>query len=157
LPAKEEDKDREKSDVIANLPTNGPEVAFVSRVNRTDTAVAHVDTGTTVMVLNVQGKIHGDIPTTAHCGTAMTGSQATIDALGTWMVDLVGSVDGKDLPLALQGTTQITDFQRQALSLHALKELSFDCSHILIQDEGLILPPWGEKVFFLIGNRIFSR
>jgi hypothetical protein len=33
------------SDHIANLPTDGPEVAFISRVNRTDTVVAHVDTG----------------------------------------------------------------------------------------------------------------
>jgi hypothetical protein len=88
----------------------------------------------TVMVSNVQGEIHGAIPTTAHCGTAMTRSRATIDALGTWMVDLVGSAEGKDLPLALQGTTQITDFQRRSLSLHALKELGFDCAHVLTQD-----------------------
>jgi hypothetical protein len=85
--------EEEQSDHISNLPTDRPEVAFVSRVNRTDTVVAHVDTGATVMVSNVQGEIHGAIPTTAHCGTAMTGSRATIHALGTWMVDLVGSVD----------------------------------------------------------------
>jgi hypothetical protein len=78
-----------------------PTVLKSTRVNRSDTVVAHVDTGATVMVSNVHGEIHGAIPTTVHCGTAMTGSRATIDALGTWMVDLVGSVDGKDLPLAL--------------------------------------------------------
>jgi hypothetical protein len=106
------DKVEEQPDLVANLPNDGPEVDFISRVNPTDTVVAHVDTGATVMVSNVHGEIHGAIPTTAHCGTAMTGSRATIDALGTWMVDLVGSVDGKDLPLALRGMTQITDFQQ---------------------------------------------
>jgi hypothetical protein len=106
LSTSKEDKAAERSDLIANLPTYGPEVAFISRVNCTDTVVAHVDTGATIMVSNVQGEIHGAIPTTVHCGTAMTGSRATIDALGTWMVDLASSVDGKDLPLALRGTTQ---------------------------------------------------
>jgi hypothetical protein len=124
----------EQPNLIANLPTDGPEVDFRSRVNRSDTVVAHVNTGATVMVSNVHGEIHGAIPTTAHCGTAMTGSRATIDALGTWMVDLVGSVNGKGLPLALRGTTQITDFQQRSLSLHALKELGFDCAHILTQE-----------------------
>ena len=85
---------------IPNLPDNGPEVNFVSRVNSNDTVLAHVDTGATVMVSNVQGEIHGAVPTTAHCGTAMTGSKATIDALGTWMIELVGSNEGTDLPLA---------------------------------------------------------
>lgn len=49
------------------------------------------------------------------------------------MIDLVGSLDGKDLSLALRGTTQITEFQRRSFSLHALKELGIDCSHILTQ------------------------
>jgi hypothetical protein len=62
-----------------------------------------------------------------------TGSRATIDALGTWMIDLVGSTDGVDLPLALRGTTQITEFQRRLLSLHALKEVGIDCAHVLTQ------------------------
>jgi hypothetical protein len=119
---------------MKRLPHDGPEVTFVSRVQRSDTVLAHVDTGATVMVSNVLGEIHGAVPTNAHCGTAMTGSKATIDALGTWMVDLVRSVDGKDLPLALRGTTQITDFQRRSLSLHALKELGFDCAHVLTQN-----------------------
>jgi hypothetical protein len=48
------------------------------------------------MVSNVQGEIHGAMPTKAHCGTAMTGSRATIDAIGTWMIDLVGSTSGDD-------------------------------------------------------------
>ena len=69
----------------------------------------------------------------AHCGTALTGSKTTIDALGTWMIDFVGSTDKQDLPMALCGTTQITDFQRRSISLHALKELGFDCSHVLTQ------------------------
>jgi hypothetical protein len=90
--------------------------------------------GATVMVSNVLGEIHGAVPTNARCSTAMTGSKATIDALGTWMVDLVGSVDGKDLPLALQGTTQITDFQQCSPSLYALKELGYDCAHVLMQN-----------------------
>jgi hypothetical protein len=46
------------------LPDDGPEVTFISRLNRTDTVVAHVDTGATVMVSNVHGEIHGAIPTT---------------------------------------------------------------------------------------------
>ena len=46
---------------------------------------------------------------------------------------LVGSNQGTGLPLALRGTTQITEFQQRSLSLHALKELGFDCSHILTQ------------------------
>jgi hypothetical protein len=116
-----------------NLPEDGPEVHFVSRLHRTDTVVTHVDTGATVMVSNVHGEIHGAIPTTSHCGTAMTGSRATIDALGTWMIDLVGSTKGIDLPLALRGTTQITEFQRRSLSLHALKEVGIDCAHVLTQ------------------------
>jgi hypothetical protein len=66
-----------------------------------DTVAAHVNTSATVKVSNVQGEIHGAIPTMAHCGTAMTGSKSSIDALGTWKVDLVGSENGKDLPLAL--------------------------------------------------------
>jgi hypothetical protein len=57
-----------------NLPDDGPEVNFISRGNRTDTVLAHVDTGATVMASNVIGEIHGAIPTTSHCGTAMTGS-----------------------------------------------------------------------------------
>jgi hypothetical protein len=64
----------------------------------------------------------------------MTGCKATINALGTWMVDLVGSVNGKDLPLAIRGTTQIMDFQRHSLSLHALKELGYNCAHVLTQN-----------------------
>jgi hypothetical protein len=68
----------------------------------------------------------------------MTGSKATIDALGTWMINLVGSKAGKDLPLALRGTTQITGFQRRSLSLHALKELGFDCAHVLTQEGNLL-------------------
>jgi hypothetical protein len=98
-----------------------------------DTVAAHVNTSATVMVSNVQGEIHGAIPTMAHCGTAMTGSKSSIDALGAWMVDLVGSENGKDLPLVLQGTTQITGFQQQSMSLHALKEAGFNCSHVLTQ------------------------
>jgi hypothetical protein len=86
------------------------------------------------MVSNVLREIHGAVPTNARCGTAMTGSKATIDALGTSMLDLVGSVDGKDLSLALQGTAHITDFQQCSLSLHALKELGFDCAHVLTQN-----------------------
>ena len=119
--------------LIANLPDDGPEVSFVSRVNRLDTVLAHVDTGATVMVTNIHGEIHGAVPTSAHCGTALTGSKTTIDALGTWMIDFVGSTDKQDLPMALCGTTQITDFQRRSISLHALKELGFDCSHVLTQ------------------------
>jgi hypothetical protein len=117
----------------ANLPDDGPEVSFVSCINRTDTVVAHVDTRATVMVSNVFGDIHGAVPTTAHCGNAMTGSKANIDAIGTWRIDFVGSKEGKDLSLALRGMTQITDFQRRSISLHALKELGFDCAHILTQ------------------------
>jgi hypothetical protein len=117
----------------ATLPDDGPEVTFVSRVNCTDTVLAHVDTGATVMVANIAGEIHGAIPTTSHCGTAMTGSKASIDAIGTWMIELVGSIDGKDLPLALRGTTQIPTFQRCSLSLHALKDLGIDCAHRLTQ------------------------
>ena len=49
------------------------------------------------------------------------------------MIDFVGSTDKQDLPMALCGTTQITDFQRRSISLHALKELGFDCSHVLTQ------------------------
>jgi hypothetical protein len=86
---------------VIRLPGNGPEVAFVSRVQRSNTVLAHVDTGATVMVSNILGEIHGAVPTNARCGTAMTGSKPTINALGTWMVDLVGSVDGNNLPLAL--------------------------------------------------------
>ena len=86
---------------MLHLPDDGPEVSFVSRLHQTDTVVAHVDTGATGMVSNVTGEIHGAIPTSSHCRTAMTGSKATIDELGTWMVELVGSLDGKDLPLAL--------------------------------------------------------
>ena len=56
------------------LPDDGPEVSFVSRINSKDTVIAHVDTGATVMVSNEPGEIHGAIPTTSHCGTAMTGS-----------------------------------------------------------------------------------
>jgi hypothetical protein len=119
---------------MIRLPDDGPEVAFVLCVQRSDTVLAHVDMGATVMVSNILGEIHGAVPTNACCGTAMTGSRATINALGTWMVDLVGSVDGKDLPLALQGKTQRADFQRRSLSLHALKELGFDCAHILTQN-----------------------
>jgi hypothetical protein len=95
---------------IANLPDDGPEVSFVSHINRTDTVVAHVNTVATVMVSNVFGEIHGAVPTTAHCGTLMTGSKANIDAICTWMIDFVGSKEGKDLSHALRGTTQITDF-----------------------------------------------
>jgi hypothetical protein len=43
------------------------------------------------------------------------------------------SIDGKDLPLALRGTTQIPTFQRLSLSLHALKDLGIDCAHRLTQ------------------------
>jgi hypothetical protein len=85
--------------------SDGPKVSFVLRVNCVDTVAAHVDTGATVMVSNVQGEIHGAIPTTAHCGTAMTGSKMSINALGIWMVNLAGSENGKDLPFALRGTT----------------------------------------------------
>ena len=48
-----------------NLPDDGPEVSFVSRVNSNDTVVAHVDTGATVMVSNVASEIHGAVPMTA--------------------------------------------------------------------------------------------
>jgi hypothetical protein len=85
------------------------------------------------MVSNVVGEIHGAIPTTSHCRTAMTGSQASIDAIGTWMVELVGSTDNQDLPLALHGTTQITTLQRRSMSLHSLKDLGIDCVHQLTQ------------------------
>jgi hypothetical protein len=64
------------------------------------------------MVSNVIGEIHGAIPTTSHCGTAMTDSQASINAIGTRMVELVGLLDNQEIPLALCGTTQITMFQR---------------------------------------------
>jgi hypothetical protein len=89
-------------ELVPTLPDDSPEVHFVSRV-----VIAHVDTGATVMVSNV----HGAMPTKAHCRTAMTGSWATIDATGTWMINLVGSTNGNNLSLALCGTTQITDLQ----------------------------------------------
>jgi hypothetical protein len=123
---------------VTSLPDDGPEVHFILKHNRTDTVLAHVDTGATVMVSNVMGEIHGAVPTNARCGTAMTGSKATIDTLGTWMIDLVGSKARKDLPLALRGTTQITGFQQRSLSLHALKELGFDCAHVLTQEGNLL-------------------
>jgi hypothetical protein len=62
------------SDLVPTLPVDGPDVIFVSRIQRTDTIVAHANTGATVLVSNVQGEIHGAMPATAHCGTAMTGS-----------------------------------------------------------------------------------
>jgi hypothetical protein len=106
---------------MIRLPYSGPEVAFVWHVQQSDTVLAHVDTGATpVMVSNVLGETHGAVPLNAHCGTAMTGSKATIETLGTWMVDLVGLVDGKDLSLALQGTTQILDFQQRSLTVYML-------------------------------------
>jgi hypothetical protein len=46
------------------------------------------------MVSNIVGEIHGAIPTNSHWGTAMTGSNASIDTIRTWMIELVGSVDG---------------------------------------------------------------
>jgi hypothetical protein len=49
------------------------------------------------------------------------------------MIELVGSLDGKDLPLALRGTTQIPTFQCCSLSLHVLRDLGIDCSHWLTQ------------------------
>jgi hypothetical protein len=48
-------------------------------------------------------------------------------------IDFVGSTAGNDLLLALRGTTQITGFQQRSNSLHALKELGFDCAHVLTQ------------------------
>jgi hypothetical protein len=71
-----------------------PEVNFVSQVNCTNTVLAHVNTGATIVVSNIAGEVHGAIPATSHCGTAMTGSKASIDAIGTWMIELVGSIDG---------------------------------------------------------------
>jgi hypothetical protein len=114
-----------------NLLDDGPEVTFISRVNQMDTVLAHVDTGATVMVSNVIGEIHGAIPTTSHCGIAMTGSRASIDAIGIWMVELVGLLGNQDLPLALCGTTQITTFQQRSMSLHSLKDLGTDCAYRL--------------------------
>jgi hypothetical protein len=64
---------------FVQLPDNGPEVTFISRVNLSDT-------GATVMVSNAKGEIHGAVPTKARCGTAMTGSKAPINELGTWMI-----------------------------------------------------------------------
>jgi hypothetical protein len=131
---------------VRTLPDDSPEVHFVSCVQRADTVIAHVDTGATVMVSNVQGEIHGAMPMKAHCRTAMTGSWATIDATGTWMINLVGSTNGEDLSLALRGTTQITDFQRRSFSLHALKELGFSCAHVLTQEGNFlkITPEFGK-------------
>jgi hypothetical protein len=74
---------------MIRLPNDSPEVAFVLHVQQSNTVLAHVDTGATEMVFDVLGEIHGAVPTNARCSTAMTGSKATIDALGTWMVDLV--------------------------------------------------------------------
>jgi hypothetical protein len=110
------------------------------------------------MVSNVKGEIHGAVSITAHCGTALTGSKITINALGTWMVDLVGSDSRKDLPLALRDKTQITEFQRQSMSLHALKEAGFDCSHVLMQN-GNFLPAAGisDKTFLPIGVRFHGH
>jgi hypothetical protein len=85
------------------------------------------------MVSNVIGEIHGAVPATPHCGTALTGSQDSIDAIGTWMNELVGLLDNQDLPLALRSTTQITTFQRRSMSLHSLKDLGIDCAHRLTQ------------------------
>jgi hypothetical protein len=116
-----------------NLLDDGPEVNFISRVNQMNTVLADVDTGATVMVSNVIGEIHGAIPTTSHCGTAMTGSRTSMDAIGTWMVELVGLVGNQDLPLALWGTTQITTFQQRSMSLQSLKDLGIDCAHRLTQ------------------------
>jgi hypothetical protein len=117
-----------------NLPDDSPEVNSISRVNPTDTVLAHVDTGATVMVSNVIGEIHRATPTTSHCGTAMTGSRASINAIGTWMVKLVGLLGNQDLPLALCSTTQITTFQQRSMSLHhSLKDLEIDCAHPLTQ------------------------
>ena len=109
--------------------------------------MAHVDTGATAMVSNVTGEIHGAIPTTAHCGPAQTGSQATIDALGTWMIKLVGSNQGTDLPHALRSTTQITAFQRRGTDLpeqeHAelWRELEPVLSEIFVSE--ILTRVWG--------------
>jgi hypothetical protein len=61
-------------ELVPTLPDDGPDFHFISQVQRADTVIAHVDTGATVMVSNVNGEIHGAMPTQAHCGTAMTGS-----------------------------------------------------------------------------------
>jgi hypothetical protein len=116
-----------------NLLDDSPEVNFISTVNRTDTVLAHVDTGATVMVSNVIGEVHVVIPTTSHCGTAMTGSRTSTDAIGTWMVEIVGLLGNQDLPLALCGTTQTTTFQQRSMSLHSLKDLGINCAHCLTQ------------------------
>ena len=77
----------------------------------------------------------------------MTGERAPIDALGTWMIDLPGCIDGRDLSLTLPGTTQITSFQRRSLSLHTLKDQGIDCGHILTK-KGNFLDLWVDDVYY---------
>jgi hypothetical protein len=56
---------------MIRLPNDSPEVAFVSRVQQSNTILAHVDMGATVMVSNVLGEIHGAVPTNARCGAVV--------------------------------------------------------------------------------------
>ena len=74
--------------------------------------LAHVDTGVMVVVSNIHGERRG---VTSRCGTVLTSSTAIINALGSWMIEWVGSVAGSDLSLALRGTTHIINFQQCSL------------------------------------------
>jgi hypothetical protein len=121
------------------LPLDGTLPAeLVARVDAfpTDTpsliyAYLHVDTGATCFVTNHSAELHCPIPTRATCGTATTGPRATINALGTLLLDFI-TTTGEVIAIEASQTPEIRSFQRRSMSAHALQELGYDVEHCLL-------------------------
>lgn len=99
----------------------------------------HVNTGATVMK---EGELCHPMGTSASCGTAAEGSQASAANFGTSVFCFF--IAGNDQPLtaACPNAREMPSFRRCSISLHVLRSLGFDCGHILLEDGGLL---WLQK------------
>jgi hypothetical protein len=79
---------------------------------------------------NASHELHCPVPTSATCSTAQSGPSTTINALGTFVLDLV-TTDLQTIPIEAHQTSEIQSFRCLSMSAHTLQEFGYDVEHIL--------------------------
>jgi hypothetical protein len=102
------------------------------RIKHADYIWFHLNTGATCTVSHCSGESHCPTPTSVKCGTAANGpSHHVVESLGYLIGDFETS-NSKMIPFEIPDHATIPSFKRRPISLHALKDIGFDVTHLLL-------------------------
>jgi hypothetical protein len=115
---------------MIRLPYDGPEVAFVSRVQQSDTVLAHVDTGATGMVSNVLGSLQHSRRLSLLSGAGPWSAQSVKAITVEPQVAAIASVQTPDPTLRTPNLNESGVILNEAEGdLHDVKEMDHNYSH----------------------------